>query len=362
MATEMSRQTLKDLQLTDVKDLDNEMGRGAYGLVKEVSVHGTLCAAKVIHKILLTDATKEEYEKLQKTFTEECLRSSHLRHPNLVQFLGIYYPNKSVAFPWLIMEKLHTSLTSLLKRYSQEDISFARKISILQDVSLGIQYLHSKDIVHRDISSNNILVTKDLVAKLSDFGVAKIINPQQAKTHTQTPGTLIFMPPESTSVKPQYDKPLDIFSFGCVTIHIVSHEWPIPDDQVIQVTQNLKALSEIERRMKYLRNVKVITPMKMLIGNCLENKPDQRPTIGAVVQRLQSIVKEQSLSVYDNVIELEKQLKSLKIVETVTPNKAVSNCNCYTCGNMYPNEVCTLHILFSPYCMYIHVIHGVMGP
>ena len=351
MVTEMSRQTLKDLQLTDVIDLDNEMGRGAYGLVKEVSVHGTLCAAKVIHKILLTDATKEEYETLQKMFTEECLRSSHLRHPNLVQFLGIYYPNKSVAFPWLIMEKLHCSLTSLLKRYSQEDFSFARKISILQDVSLGIQYLHSKDIVHRDISSNNILVTKDLVAKLSDFGVAKIINPQQAKTHTQTPGTLIFMPPESTSVKPQYDKPLDIFSFGCVTIHIVTHEWPTPDDQV---TQDLKALSEIERRMKYLRSVKIIAPLKMLIGNCLENKPDQRPTIGEVAQRLQSIVKEQSLSAYDNVIELEKQLKSLKIVETVSPNKDVSNRNCYMCGNMYPSDsIYTLKSIIITACTFM---------
>ena len=322
MATQLSKETLKDLQLTDVIDLDNEMGRGAYGLVKEVSVHGTLCAAKVIHKILLTDATKEEYERLQKMFIQECFQSSNLRHPNLVQFLGIYYPNKFVAFPWLVMEKLHASLTNLLKRYSQEDFSFARKISILQDVSLGIQYLHSKDIVHRDISSNNILVTKDLVAKLSDFGMAKIINPQQAKSHTQTPGTLIFMPPESTSVKPRYDKPLDVFSFGCVTIHITTHQWPVPDDQV---TQDLKALSEIERRMKYLRNVKIIMPLKMLISSCLENVPDKRPPIGEVVQKLRSIVTEESLSVYDNVIELEKHLKSLKVVETVSPNKDVSN-------------------------------------
>ena len=313
---------LRDLRLTDVIDLRHEMGRGAYGVVKEVSVHGTLCAAKVIHEILLTHATNEEYEELRTMFIQECLRSSHLRHPNLVQFLGVYYPNESVTFPWLIMEKLHASLTNLLEKYSQEDFSFARKISILQGVSLGIQYLHSKNIVHRDISSNNILVTKDLVAKLSDFGVAKIINPQQATSHTQTPGTLIFMPPESTSVNPRYDKPLDIFSFACVTIHILTHKWPVPDDQV---TLDLKALSEIERRMKYLRHVKIITPLKMLIGSCLENAPKKRPTIGEVVQKLQSIVTEESLVVYSNVIELEKQLKSLKVVETVSPNRDVSN-------------------------------------
>ena len=134
------------------------------------------------------------------------------------------------------------------------------------------------------------------------------------------------MPPESTSVKPRYDKPLNVFSFGCVTIHIMTHQWPVPDDQV---TQDLKALSEIERRMKYLCNVKIIMPLKMLIGSCLENVPDQRPTIGKVMQKLRSIVTEESLSVYDNVIELEKHLKSLKVVETVSPNKDVNNHDCY---------------------------------
>ena len=321
MVTEVSRDTLKELQLISVKDLDHDIGRGAYGFVKEVLVHGTVCAAKVVHKILLTHANEEEYKRLQKMFIHECFQCSNLRHPNLVQFLGIYYPNDSAAFPWLIMEKLHGSLTSLLKKYSREDFSFARKISVLQDVSMGIQYLHSKNIVHRDISSNNILVTKDLVAKLSDFGVAKMIDPEQAKSHTQAPGTLIFMPPESTSVSPRYHKPVDIFSLGCVTIHTMTHQWPVPDDQV---TPDMKVLSEIERRVKYLHIVKIIMPLKMLIASCLENVPEQRPTIDKVVQKLQSIVTEESLPVYDNVIELEKQLKNQQIVKSVPANRDVS--------------------------------------
>jgi len=321
MVTEVSRDTLKELQLKDVKDLSNELGRGAYGFVKDVLVHGTVCAAKVVHEILLMHANEEEYKQLQKMFIHECFQCSNLRHPNLIQFLGVYYPNDSASFPWLIMEKLHASLTNLLKKYSREDFSFARKISILQDVSLGIQYLHSKNIVHRDISSNNVLVTKDLVAKLSDFGVAKMIDPEQAKSHTRTPGTLIFMPPESTSVSPRYHKPVDIFSLGCVTIHIMTHQWPVPDDQV---TPDRQVLSEIERRMKYLNIVKIIMPLKMLIASCLENVPEQRPTIDKVVQKLQSIVTKESLPVYDNIIELEKQLKSQKIVESVSANRDVS--------------------------------------
>ena len=313
----MSKEALKGLRLTDVIDLDHEMGRGAYGYVKEVSVHGTLCAAKVIHDVLLVHVTKEEHETVQKMFIQECFQCSNLRHPNLVQFLGVYYPDNAVSLPWLIMEKLYASLTNFLQKYS-----FARKISILQDVSLGIQYLHSKSIVHRDISSNNILLTKHLVAKLSDFGVAKMIDPKHAITHTQTPGTLIFMPPESTSTKPRYHAPVDVFSFGCVTIHVMTHQWPVPEDQV---TENLKALSEIERRMKYLQEVANILPLKMLIAGCLKNVPDQRPTISEVVKKLQSIVTRQSLCTYDNVIELEKQLKNEKVDRTVSNSKEKVN-------------------------------------
>ena len=321
MTAESPRKILENLQLTEIKDLDHELGRGAYGVVKEVSVHGTECAAKVIHKILLTHASKEEYEKVQKMFIQECLQCSNLRHPNLVQFLGIHYPNETESLPWLIMEKLYASLTSILAKYSENDILFARKISILQDVSLGIQYLHSKNIVHRDISSNNILLTKHLSAKLSDFGVAKMIDPEHATKHTQVPGTLIFMPPESISVNPQYHTPVDIFSFGCVTIHVMSHQWPVPEDQV---TKDLRALTEIERRKKYLSEVKMIKSLMMLVTACLKNSPDRRPTINEVVKKLRSIVTEESLFVYDNVIELEKQLKSGKIVETVPVKRDVS--------------------------------------
>ena len=317
----MSREVLKDLQLTDVIDKNHEIGRGAYGIVKEVLVHGTLCAAKQVHEVLLEHAMSGEQNIVQKMFTQECCQCSNLRHPNLVQFLGIYYPDESVSLPWLIMEKLHVSLTGLLKKYPPEDLSFARKISILQDVSLGIQYLHSKNIVHRDISSNNILLTKHLVAKLSDFGVAKMIDPKHAVTHTQTPGTLIFMPPESTSLNPKYNAPVDVFSFGCVTIHAMTHQWPVPEDQV---TKDLRALSEIERRMRYLEMVKMIPSLMMLIGSCLKNIPEHRPTIGKVVEKLQNIVIDESLFVYDNVLELEKRLKSEKIDRVMSAEEDVS--------------------------------------
>ena len=307
----MSRmKALKDLQLKDVVDLDAEIGRGAYGAVKEVSVHGygTPCAAKVVHEILLSHVSGEEYVKLKKMFIQECIHASKLRHPNLVQFLGIYYPNESASFPWLIMEKLHTSLSSLLNKYTTKQISSATKMSIMQDITLGIQYLHSLEIIHRDLSSNNVILTKHLTAKLADFGVAKMIDPQKATTHTQVPGTMIFMPPEALSVNPRYGKPVDVFSFGCVMIHMISHQWPIPDDQV---TETLRALTEIERRKKYLREIKVPSSMMTLLAGCLKNAPEQRPAIGEVLDSLKKICVQQSWCSYDNIVEFE--LEKLQI-------------------------------------------------
>ncbi|XP_065911430.1 uncharacterized protein [Dysidea avara] len=334
----MSRMGVKaliDLQLKDVVDLGIEMGRGAYGAVKEVSVHGygIPCAAKVVHEILLSHVSKEEYERLKKMFTQECVHTSKLRHPNLVQFLGVYYPNEQTDFPWLIMEKLHTSLTGLLERYTREQISSTTKMSIMQDITLGIQYLHSHEIIHRDLSSNNVILTKNLVAKLADFGVAKMIDPQTARTHTQVPGTMIFMPPEALSVNPRYGKPVDVFSFGCVMVHMISHQWPIPDDQV---TKTLRALTEIERRKKYLREMKVPSSVMTLLGSCLKNAPEQRPAIGEVLDTLRNICVQQSWCAFDNIIEFEEMLKiqNIDIFEQKPVQKVLKVCPASKCSRL----------------------------
>ena len=308
---------LKSVSVTGVVDLNCEIGRGSYAIVKKVLLHGTVCAAKVIHEVLITDHTGDhtgDQNKPARDFFQECFKFSMLRHPNLVQFLGVFYPSNAVTIPWLILEKLDTSLTQLLEKYKPSDLFLARKLSILQDVSLGIQYLHSQEIIHRDLSSNNILLTNHLVAKVADLGVAKVINPLQAKTHTRTPGTLVFMPPESLEDTPHYGMPVDVFSFGCVTIHLMCHKWPIPDRT---------GSSEMEKRWRYVREVEVISPLIKLITDCLKDTPNDRPTIVEVVQKLQSIVTEYSLVTHD-VIELEKRLASGEGDETVSIGK-VSN-------------------------------------
>ena len=118
-----------------------------------------------------------------------------------------------VQLPWLVMELMYISLRGLIKKYEKNDFTFHFKLSILMDMCNGLEFLHSQSIIHRDLSSNNILLTKHLVAKISDLGMAKVIPPGLQK-HTQAPGTVVFMPPEALSVNPQYGKPIDVFSVG----------------------------------------------------------------------------------------------------------------------------------------------------
>ena len=149
-----------------------DIGVGAYGRVFEVEYCGTIFAAKEIHSILVQG---EEFEATKKAFLTECIRSGSLAHPNVVLFLGVYNPGGQSSLPVLVMERMQESLTSVVEEYP--NIPMYVKLSMLLDVSRGLWYLHARHspIVHRDLSPNNVLLTSQFVAKISDLGVAKVI-------------------------------------------------------------------------------------------------------------------------------------------------------------------------------------------
>ena len=140
---------------------------------------------------------------------------AEMRHPHIVQFLGLCYLEGS-TLPVLVMERLERSLDELLE--ASPGLPLPLKQSLLADVALGLLYLHTHNppIVHRDLSARNVLLTSSLEAKIGDLGNARIINlqPGQLARLTCVPGTLSYMPPEAFGDCPQYGPQLDIFSFG----------------------------------------------------------------------------------------------------------------------------------------------------
>ena len=123
-------------------------------------------------------------------------KSSRLCHHNIVCFLGIYHP-PGARVPDLVMERLHCSLTSLLE--NNPVVPIGTKVSIIKDVALGLRYLHTRNppIIHRDLSSNNVLLSKGMEGKIGDLGTARLVDPRRQSRMTKALGTVDFMPPEA---------------------------------------------------------------------------------------------------------------------------------------------------------------------
>ena len=253
-----------------------------------------------------------------------------LRHPNVIQFLGVYYPNGAdganrIRLPVMVMEMMADSLTSFVDKH--EKIPVHIKYSIVHDVSLGLCYLHNHDppIVHRDLSPNNILLTAHHVAKISDLGVAKVIKVDSRKTMTKAPGTVDFMPPESLDDTPEYGPPMDVFSFAGIILHTFNQQWPSPSKQVQfdPKTRKRVAMSEIERRQHCLDNMTgETTALRPLVEECLDDDPVVRPTIATVCKRIQVNKDTYMKECPQDVITLYQQVEQLK-VETMQQKMAI---------------------------------------
>ena len=269
------------------------LGSGADATVFEVDWNGTRCAAKQLHEILLEDQSPGGVAKLISNFEAECLTWSKLRHPGVVQFLGVHMDRRS-RLPVLVMEKMDTSLRTYLEDHTKKEFPLHQKAFVLRQVAQALAYLHSQNppLVHHDLSSNNVLLNVvSFMTKVSDFGMSRAINPSALTRKSSIKGTLAFMPPEALHNPPRYNEKLDVFSFGNGILHIVTHEWPNPGPPTRYEGEVFVGLTELQRREQCVElfNAQEKQLFQPIVRKCLENRPDKRPSSVMLVQELRHI-------------------------------------------------------------------------
>ena len=248
---------LKGLILTGVKLSDRVLGKGNFATVFPADYNGTTCAAKQLD---------DQPHVHKQNFLHECLLHSRLDHSNIVKMLGVHYPSLHDV-PVLVMELMEYNLTTLLEK--SQNIPMYVKLSIIQDISRGVHYLHTLNppVVHGDLKSNNIVLTSNLVAKLYNFGV--LDNSSCCRVHP-------YMEQNTT----QPGLPSDVYLFGLVLGHVVTqrnpYKWPLNENGK-EKFQHYFALSSNES-------------LKQLAKSCLDHDPHKRPLILEVCGQIASLI------------------------------------------------------------------------
>ena len=276
---------LGDVQVRD----EDEIGRGSDAVVYKVNWQGIDIALKVLHPVLVEPGVQDRERKLR-AFGQELFRLSRVHHPNLCQLIGLARVRGNAA---LALELLSASLEDVSIGDGREDAP--KLVSYLCDASAGLRYLHSFEIIHRDLAPKNVLV-KNGTAKVSDFGGAKFVrltSPRQqqhqvqsAMEMTRCPGTLPFMAPEALSEAPDYNRPLDVFSLGVMMLSVLTGVMPgielMTAPHFIVVRERGQQIEEVipetTRRARYLARLPDEHPLKPLIRRCLSNRPGDRPS------------------------------------------------------------------------------------
>ena len=287
-------------------------GNGSYGIVYKAQLNGEVLAVKQCCPALLEAVSTVQPKlliELKKYMMRECVLLSEICHPNIARFIGVSVDGNDVS---LVMEYIPFTLTKCLDTYSDFPVPF--KYRILRDVCHALAFLHGRSpaLIHRDLSANNVMLTRDLSAKIIDVGSA--ISPGTTSATGQMsacPGALVCMPPEAKKIEAFYDQKLDIFSLGIIMIHVLVQKWPIPEDTDEEMPPGTGVdAPEVQLRLEYLQSDKMGEehPLTGVVVNCLQTDPADRPEAVSLARIIDDLSLKNPAS---NLIEIREKLTQL---------------------------------------------------
>ncbi|XP_027855059.1 LIM domain kinase 1a isoform X3 [Xiphophorus couchianus] len=211
------------------------LGKGCFGQAIKVT-HKETGEVMVMKELIRFD------DETQRTFLKEVKVMRCLDHPNVLKFIGVLYKDKRLNF---IAEYIKGGTLREIIKKMDNNFPWNQRVSFAKDIAAGMTYLHSMNIIHRDLNSHNCLVREDHTLVVADFGLARLMvddkcenkltqgklsglkKPDRRKRYTVV-GNPYWMAPEMIHGK-SYDERVDIFSFGIMLCEIIGRVNADPD-------------------------------------------------------------------------------------------------------------------------------------
>ncbi|CAO2817604.1 unnamed protein product [Amaranthus hypochondriacus] len=287
-------------ELTDATNgFSEELGRGAFGVVFK-GVFSDLSGAQTLIAVKKLDALSHN---LDKEFKAEVNSIGHTHHKNLVKLIGSCEEGEHRMLVYEFMS--NGTLSNFL--YQHPKPSWVQRLRVAQGIARGLFYLHedcSTQVIHCDLKPQNILLDDDHNARISDFGLAKLLKLEQTQTNTEPRGTRGYVAPEWFKNIPITAK-VDVYSFGILLLEIICCKrnvqggdneeeadvgYVLLTDKAIDCYQ-MDAINElVEDDMDALNDKKRLERMVKIVIWCIQDNPNERPSMRLVIGMLEGLI------------------------------------------------------------------------
>ena len=238
------------------------LGIGNKIVVYKAECDGITCAAKMLD----TREMPENVQNVPSGIKTQFDILSRCQHPNIVQYLGETTDSEN-GQPVFLIELMDQNLAQFLGQH-EGPLPYYMQVDICNNIAQALNYLHSNDIIHCNLSSRNILLSGGK-AKV-DVSTSYIL-----RKDPDCPGKPSYMPPEGFTM--QYTCKLDCFSFGVLAVEIITKETPEPGPP---------NQSEIDRRRNHIHQIDQDHPLLRIVLECLKDKDTERPSSQDLCRRL----------------------------------------------------------------------------
>ncbi|CAL5185504.1 unnamed protein product [Lathyrus oleraceus] len=275
---------LQIIRNTDLEEL-MELGSGTYGTVYHGKWRGTDVAIKRIKKSCFGGRSSEQ-ERLAKDFWREAQILSNLHHPNVLAFYGIVPDGACGTLATVTEYMVNGSLRHVLVKNNRL-LDRRKKLIIAMDAAFGMEYLHSKNIVHFDLKCDNLLVNlrdpQRPICKVGDFGLSRI--KRNTLVSGGVRGTLPWMAPELLNGNSsRVSEKVDVFSFGISMWELLTGEEPYADMHCGAIIGGI-----VKNTLRPPIPERCDPEWRKLMEECWSRDPEYRPSFTEITSRLRSM-------------------------------------------------------------------------